>query len=395
MNASQGRPPASGAWREDDPVAFRKFAAVGATDLEFGGRLPEVTVAYETWGTLNTAHDNAILVEHALTGDAHASGPSAPGQPTAGWWDALIGPGKVIDTDRWFVVCTNVLGGCQGTTGPSTAAADGRPYGSRWPRITTRDQVVVEARVADHLGIDQFACVIGGSMGGMRALEWLVMYPHRVRSAAVMATSAMATADQIGTQTAQIHAITADPNWDGGDYFDAAPGCGPHVGLGLARRFAHLTYRTANELELRFGRDAQKGEAPHAELAAGRHPDAGRFAVQSYLDHHADKLIDRFDAGSYVALSDAMSTHDVARGRGDRASVLAAIEVPVRVGGLDSDRLYPLALQQQLADEITGCPGLDVIETPFGHDGFLIESERVGRIVGELLAVVSGDNALC
>jgi homoserine O-acetyltransferase len=335
------------------------------------------------------------MIEHALTGYSHASGPTALGQPTAGWWDALIGPGKVIDTQRWFVVCTNVLGGCQGTTGPASIAPDGRRYGSRWPRISTRDQVTVEVRLADHLGIEAFASVIGGSMGGMRALEWLVMYPDRVRSAVLLATSAAASADQIGTQTAQIHAIVSDSHWNDGDYYDAAPGNGPHRGLGTARRFAHLTYRTASELDLRFGRDEQNGEVAHESRLPARHADAGRFAVQSYLDHHARSLLRRFDAGSYVALSDAMSTHDVARGRGSRSEVLGAITVPVRVAGLDTDRLYPLALQQQLADEIPGCPSLDVIETPFGHDGFLIESERVGHIIAELLESVAPDAARC
>ena len=389
----QGLSPVSGAWRPTDPAAFRRFADVGDLDLELGGRLPGVRIAYETWGTPARDGSNVVLVEHALTGDSHAAGPPAPGQPTPGWWDALIGPGKVIDTDRWFVVCTNVLGGCQGTTGPASPAADGRPYGSRFPRITTRDQVHAVAALADALGIRCFAAVIGGSMGGMRALEWLVMYPERVRSAVLLATCATASADQIGTQTAQIHAITSDPGWRGGDYHDAPPGHGPHVGLGVARRFAHLTYRTDPELQLRFGSDAQQGEDPFGPAAAGTAPDAGRFAVQSYLDHHADKLIDRFDAGTYVALSDAMNTHDVYRGRPD--DILASVTVPVRIAGLDSDRLYPLDQQRKLADRIPGCPGLDVIETPFGHDGFLIEVERVGRIIGELLDRVADDHAVC
>ncbi len=389
----QGLSPASGAWRMTDPAAFRQFADVGALDLELGGRLPAVRVAYETWGTPAADGSNVILVEHALTGDSHAAGPTGPGQPTPGWWDSLIGPGKVIDTDRWFVVCSNVLGGCQGTTGPASPAPDGRPYGSRFPRITTRDQVHAEAALADVLGIRCFAAVIGGSMGGMRALEWLVMYPERVRSAVLLATCATASADQIGTQTAQIHAITSDPGWRGGDYHDAGPGQGPHVGLGVARRFAHLTYRTDAELQLRFGSDAQRGENPLGPAAAGISPDGGRFAVQSYLDHHADKLVDRFDAGTYVVLSDAMNTHDVYRNRPE--DVLASVTVPVRVAGLDSDRLYPLRQQRELAERIAGCPGLDVIETPFGHDGFLIEVEPVGRIVADLLDRVADDHAVC
>jgi len=383
VNGSQ-RPPATGAWREGDPAAWRRFADVGGLDLEFGGSLPAVRVAYETWGTLNPQRSNAVLIEHALTGDAHAAGPAGPGQPTAGWWDSLIGPGCPIDTDQWFVVCANTLGGCQGTTGPASLHPDGSPWGSRWPRVSARDQVEVERLLADHLGIQSFALVVGGSMGGMRALEWVVSHPDRVQSAVMLATTAAASGDQIATQTAQIQAVTADPYWLGGDYYDH--GIGPVAGLRVARRFAHLTYRTSREFDLRFGRVPQTAEEPLQHKVAGRHDDAGRFAVQSYLDHHGDKILYRFDAGSYVSLTDSMTTHDVGRGRGGLEQVLAGIEVPVRVAGIDTDRLYPLAQQQHLADHIRSCGGLDVIESPFGHDGFLIEADPVGRIVSETLA---------
>jgi homoserine O-acetyltransferase len=359
----------SGGWRDGDPVAWRQFADLGAMDLELSGHLPEVRVAYETWGTYNG--NNAVLVQHALTGDAHAAGPTAPGQQTAGWWDELIGPGKAIDTRRWFVLSSNVLGGCQGTTGPSSIAPDGRAYGSRWPRTTIRDQVAVEVALADALGIDHFTAVMGGSMGGMRTLEWVVQHPDRVGTALVMATSASATADQIATQNVQIQAIRADPDWQGGDYYDT--GRAPLAGMGIARRMAHLTYRTEKELAARFGRDHQLGEDALAE---------GRFAVQSYLDHQADKLNRRFDPGTYVALSDAMALHDVYRGRG--LGVLRHVEVPTRVVGITSDRLYPLYLQQQIADEIG--VDLDVVESPFGHDGFLLEDDEIGRVVSDLLA---------
>jgi homoserine O-acetyltransferase len=377
-------PHAAPAWREGDPVGERRFVDVGAIWLEFGGFLPSVTVAYETWGNLSNERDNAILVEHALTGDAHASGDVGPGQPTPGWWDDLIGSGKAIDTDRWFVVCANVLGGCQGTTGPSSDALDGQPWGSRWPRISIRDQVEVESRLAESLQIDQFASVIGGSMGGMRALEWAASFPDRVASAVLLASGAIATADQIATQTAQIHAITSDPAWNEGDYAEA--GTTPVRGMGVARRFAHLTYRSEPELDGRFGPVAQSTESPTGALIPGRHPDAGRYAVQSYLDHHADKLAARFDPGTYVALSDAMSTHDVTRGRGDLASVLGSIEVPVWVGGVDSDRLYPLRLQQQIADLIPTARSLRVIASLHGHDGFLVETVAVGELIREALA---------
>jgi homoserine O-acetyltransferase len=179
-----------GAWDEQDPLGHRQLAAVGTLALEARGALPDVRVSYETWGNLNAARDNAVLVLHALTGDSHVAGPAGPGHPTAGWWDAMVGPGRALDTDRWFVVAPNVLGGCQGTTGPASAAPDGRAWGSRFPFLTVRDQVAAEARLADILGIDSWALVVGGSMGGMRALEWAVTYPDRVRSALVRASTA-------------------------------------------------------------------------------------------------------------------------------------------------------------------------------------------------------------
>ena len=383
MTGPRVLPPASGAWREGDPVGRRRFARVGSVGLELGGVLDDVVVAYETWGELDADRGNAVLVLHALTGDSHVAGPAGDGHPTPGWWDGLVGPGAPLDTDRWFVVAPNVLGGCQGTTGPSSAAPDGRPWGSRFPRITVRDQVAVELALTDALGIDAWAAVIGGSMGGMRSLEWAVAHSDRLRSALVVAVGAAATADQIGTQTAQIHAITADPKWRGGDYHHAEPGDGPHVGMGVARRVAHLTYRTESELDVRFGRDAQPGEDPLG---------SGRYAVQSYLDHHAAKLGHRFDAGTYVALTDAMTTYDIGRGRDGVAAALASIEVPVVVGGVDSDRLYPLRLQQELADLIPTADGLHVIASPYGHDGFLLETDAVASLVERTLrrAEVSG-----
>lgn len=355
----------------------RRFARLGGLDLELGGRLEPITVAYETWGELDADRGNAVLVLHALTGDSHVVGSAGPGHPTPGWWDGLVGPGAPIDTDRWFVVAPNILGGCQGTTGPSSLAPDGRPYGSRFPRITVGDQVRAEVALADALGIDRFASVLGGSMGGMRALEWAVGHGDRIASALFLASGAVATADQIGTQTAQILAITSDPRWRGGDYHDAAPGDGPTAGLGIARRVAHLTYRSELELQTRFGTDPQPGEDPLRD---------GRYAVQSYLDHQADKLVHRFDAGTYVALTDAMNTWDVGRGRGGAEAALARVRVPLVVAGIDSDRLYPLHTQAFVADHAAGTVGgLRVIPSPYGHDGFLVEREQVFALVGETL----------
>jgi homoserine O-acetyltransferase len=235
--------------------------------------------------------------------------------------------------------------------------------------VTVGDQVRVEASLADALGIGRWACVVGGSMGGMRALEWAVAMPDRVATLFFLASGAVASADQIGTQTTQQAAIRSDPRWAGGDYPLDDP---PVAGLGIARRIAHLTYRSAYELDTRFGTEVQ---------------DDGRFAVTSYLDHHADKLGRRFDAGSYVLLTETMNTWDVGRGRGGVSAALARVTARALVAGVDSDRLYPLAQQQQVADAL-GVP-LQVIASPYGHDGFLIEVDAVGKLVAELLSEVA------
>lgn len=381
----------TGAWHPHESPARRRFATLGPLELEGGSVLPEVVVAYETFGELAADGSNAVLIEHALTGDAHVAGSVEAGQRSPGWWDEVVGPGKAVDTDRWFVVCANVLGGCQGTTGPSSLADDGLPYGSRWPRITIRDQVAAEVRLSDLLGIERFAAVIGGSMGGMRALEWAYTHPSRVGVVVVLATSAAASADQIGTQTAQLIAITNDPNWNDGDYYDSD--AGPEAGMGLARRIAHLTYRTDAELDDRFGREYQDStEDPLFGPAGYSHErDTHRFAVQSYLDYHAEKLNSRFDAGTYVALTDAMNTHDLGRGRGGLATALSRISTPLFVAGVDTDRLYPLRQQQFIADCVATTVALEVIHSRHGHDGFLIESEQVGAFLRRALAHASDE----
>ncbi|WP_415830230.1 homoserine O-acetyltransferase MetX, partial [Kibdelosporangium persicum] len=289
------------------------------------------------------------------------------GEP--GWWDGLVGPGKAVDTNHYFVVVPNVLGGCQGSTGPSSLAADGKPWGSRFPSLTVRDQVAAEALFADALGIPAWAAVLGGSMGGMRALEWAVMYPSRVSSLLLLACPAAASADQIAWASPQLHAIRADPAWLGGDYYSSPPG--PVAGLGVARRIAHVTYRSEAELTARFGRTPQ-GD--------------GRFAVESYLDHQAAKLVRRFDAGSYVVLTEAMNSHDVGRDRGGVSSALRQVRARTVVAGIDSDRLYPLYQQEELAAGIPGAGEVRVVNSPYGHDGFLIEIEQVSALVKELLA---------
>lgn len=367
-------PPPASPWPEGEPAGERQFLDIGAIDLERGGHLPDVTVAYETWGTLNAAADNAVLVEHALTGDSHVVGEAGPGHPTAGWWQGLIGTGAPLDTDRHFVVATNVLGGCRGTTGPSTAAPDGRPWGSRFPFVTIRDQVAVESVVADRLGIQRWSAVLGGSMGGMRALEWAVGHPDRVARAIVLASTAAASADQIAWSHPQLLAIRSDPAFDGGDYYG---GPGPIGGLGIARRIAHLTYRSEAELADRFGRRVQGAEDP---LGGG-----GRFAVESYLDHAAGKLVGRFDANSYLVLTEAMNSHDVGRDRGGLGAALGRVTGALVVADVDSDRCYPPRLSDDIAARVPGADRV-TIRSGHGHDGFLIETEQVGAIIEGALA---------
>lgn len=366
-----------GGWRPGDPSGRRQFAALGALALELGDSIPNLTLAYETFGTLNADRSNAVLVLHALTGDSHVAGDASEGHKSPGWWNELVGPGKAIDTDTWFVVCPNVLGGCQGSTGPSSLHPDGNVWGARFPTITIRDQVAAEILLANTLGIDTFAAIIGGSMGGMRVLEWGIMAPERMLGLAPIAVSATATADQIGLQTMQINMIRSDPAWQGGAYLADPNGPAPTAGLKLARQLAHWSYRSREEFSLRFTRRAQDGEDPLRD---------GRFAVSSYLEYHGEKLAARFDAASYVTLTHAMNTHDVGRNRGGVSTALAAITADVVVAGIDSDRLYPLEEQHALAHQlhIQG-DRATVIRSPYGHDGFLIEAPQVGRISSGLL----------
>ena len=351
---------------------------IGPLTLENGAVIDDVSIAVQRWGELSPTRDNVVVVLHALTGDSHITGPAGPGHPTPGWWDGVAGPGAPIDTDRWCAVATNVLGGCRGSTGPSSLASDGKPWGSRFPLVSVRDQVEADVAALAALGITEIAAVVGGSMGGARALEWIVSHPETVRSALVLAVGARATADQIGTQSTQVAAIKSDPNWQGGDYYGT--GHSPDLGMEIARRFAHLTYRGEVELDDRFANDPQGDEDPGS---------GGRYAVQSYLEHQGAKLLARFDAGTYVALTESLSSHDVGRGRGGVVAALRSCPVPVVVGGITSDRLYPLRLQEELVELLPGCDGLNVVDSIYGHDGFLVETEAVGKLIRQTLELAS------
>jgi homoserine O-acetyltransferase len=376
-----GKPPATGAWREGDPIGNRQFQPIGALTLERGGELPSIRVAYETFGTLNATKSNAILVLHALTGDSHLVGDSGPGHPTAGWWGGIVGTGKPIDTDTWFVVAPNMLGGCQGTTGPASLAPHGREWAADFPFLTIRDQVAAQVAFSDAIGINRWAAIVGGSMGGMQALEWAVGHPDRLDRVGILATPELSSADQIALNSVQVDAISLDPRFAGGEYYGAADGEGPYRGLALARRMALLNYRSPSELNDRFERSWQSGVSP---LGSG-----GRYAVESYLDFHGNKFTRRFDANSYITLVNAMNSHDIGRDRGGVAAALSRVSAKALVLGIDTDRLFPVNHQhliaRMLSETIDGGAAVE-ITSPFGHDGFLIEDEAVGAHLARLLA---------
>jgi homoserine O-acetyltransferase len=385
--------PVTGAWRPGDPLGRRQLATVVSGrpfHLEGGGVLHEVIVAYETWGELNEDGSNAVLVCHALTGDSHAAGRASDGHPSPGWWDGMIGPGRGMDPDRWFIVCANVLGGCQGTTGPASIdPATGRPYGSTFPVVTIRDTVRTQALLANHLGVTKWRAVVGGSMGGMQALEWAVMFPERVGSLVALATAEAASAQQIAWSMVGRRAIAGDPNFLGGDYYDQPVGLGPHAGLALARQIAHIHYRSEEVFTERFGRRVLDRLDGAEGFWLGQ-----RFDIEGYLDYQGQKLVRRFDANSYLYLNKAMDLHDLARGRGSAAAALARLSAPTLVMSIRSDMLYPPYQQRALYDALRAQgnrTGFYEIDSPDGHDGFLTATNQISPIVAAFLDGVDDD----
>lgn len=321
--------------------------------LESGQALPEVRVAYRTWGRLAPAGDNAVLVCHALTGSADVHE----------WWGPLLGPGRALDPERDFVVCSNVLGSCYGTTGPcSRAPGATRPYGPDFPAVSVRDMVHVQAALLEALGVRRLRLVLGGSLGGMQVLEWAALYPQRVEAIAPIAVSARHSAWCIGISEAQRQALYADPRWQGGRYAAEDP---PAAGLSAARMIAMCSYRSRQSFEERFGREPASGE---------------RFAVEAWLGEHGARLARRFDANSYVALTRAMDGHDLARGRGSRAEALGRLTTPALVVAVDSDVLYPPEEQVELAVGLKQAR-LAWLRSPHGHDAFLIEAEALNELL--------------
>jgi len=333
-------------------AAARTLDLPGPFTLESGARLPAVRVAYRSWGELDEHGGNAVLVCHALTGSADVDR----------WWGALLGPGRALDPGRDFVVCSNVLGGCYGTTGPTSLRPDGRPWGAGFPDVSVRDIVRVQAALLDSLGVKRLRLVIGGSLGGMQVLEWALLFPERVQAIAPIAIAVRHSAWAIALSETQRQAIAADPRWRDGNYPAEDP---PSAGLAAARMVAMCSYRSRASLEPRFGRE-RAGD--------------GRYAVESWLHHHGRALVDRFDAGSYVALTKAMDTHDVGRGRGGWREALATVKAKALVVSIDSDVLYPPVEQEELAAALPDAR-LATLQSPHGHDAFLIEAEAVAELV--------------
>ncbi len=344
--------------------------------LQLGGSFGPVTLAYETWGTLNSAGDNAILVTHALTGDAHAHDEARPDDPRAAWWNPLIGPGRPFDTERYFVICSNVLGGCYGSTGPSSPdPASGRPYGLRFPLVTIRDMVNAQRKLLAHLGVRQLAAVAGGSVGGQQALEWAVTYPELVRKVVVVAATGTLTAQAIAFGEVQRQAIMADPRWRGGEY---QPGQGPDAGLAIARMLAMITYQSEEAMEMRFAR--RPARCKNTTSPSGYAAFGDPFDVESYLYHQGEKLVRRFDANSYLYISRAMDLYDVSAGHPSLEAALQRITSQALFIGIRSDFLFPAARVRQLAEQVSqlgGRASYVELDSPHGHDAFLKEWEQM------------------
>ncbi len=380
---------------DDDPSVGRNGSATAALTtqeqrwddpeplvLDCGQTLTAVQVAYETWGRLNAAADNAVVICHALTGDAHAAG-VYPGATTPGWWDPLIGPGRALDTDRYFVVCANVLGGCRSTTGPASLhPADGQPYGSRFPPITVRDIVRLQAQLMQALGVRTVASVVGGSLGGMQALEWAVLYPDRVRAVVTIGASLAHSAQGIAYNLIGREAIQLDPAWQEGDYYGT--GRRPERGLALARMIGIITYQSAESMRRKFDRRRVEPDS------ADPYDPATRFQVENYLHYQGSSLVRRFDANSYLVLSRAMDLHDLAAGRGDLAQALACIHPTTRTLaiGINSDILFPPYLQQEIVTALQAAGRTATyaeIDSPWGHDAFLIEYDQLTPLLSGFL----------
>jgi homoserine O-acetyltransferase len=348
--------------------------------LQSGFTFDQVEVAYQTLGTLSPRRDNAILVCHALSGTAHVAGlHPITGRP--GWWDFHVGPGKSIDTDKFFVICSNVLGGCDGTTGPMSPRPEtGKPYGMDFPEITVGDMVAVQAKLAEHLGIPRLFAAIGGSMGGMQALAWAVNYPERVRVCVPIATCSSHNAMQIAFNEIGRSAIITDPNWNGGNYYNSTRR--PNHGLAVARMVGHVTYLSEYAMTRKFGRTLQTPPVSAASAAG-----VGPFSVGSYLHHQGESFVSRFDPNSYICLTKALDQFDLFGGRPPE-EVLRRVKARFLVVSFASDWLYPPAQSKELVRQLKRASVAATyinLETLYGHDSFLIQNPEFAQVTRHYL----------
>ena len=351
-----------------------------ALELSCGSKLRNVNLRYECAGTLNEDRSNAILILHALTGDAHVCGRHTPEDRKPGWWDEMIGPGKYVDTNRYLIVCSNVIGGCAGSTGPQSINPDtGKPYNLDFPVVTISDMVRAQKRLADHLGITRWLSVIGGSMGGMQALEWAISYPEMVQSVIPIATTAQISPQSIAFDWVGREAIKNDPNWNNGNYSENQT---PDRGLATARMLAHITYLSDESMSSKFGRDLQESD----EYGFRFQQD---FAVESYLAHQGRRFVERFDANSYFYITRATDYFDLAdRADGDLAKALQAATADFLIVSFSSDWLFPTAQSKAMVHallknrkNVSFCE----IESSYGHDAFLLEVDTLGSMIADFL----------
>lgn len=348
-------------------------------ELDSGAVLDEVTVAYETYGELNKEKSNAILICHALTGDAHAAG-WHEGDKKPGWWEIVIGPGKALDSEKYFIICSNVLGGCKGTTGPSSInPKTKKEYGLDFPVITISDMVKVQKKLVEHFGISQLYAVIGGSMGGMQVLEWMVSYPKMMKKAIPIATAAMSYPQQIAFNAVGRQSIFSDPNWNGGNYYES--GKIPRNGLSLARMIAHITYLSDESMDIKFGRGLQDKDEISYDFTVD-------FQVESYLKHQGETFVKRFDANSYLYITKAVDLFDLSI-NDSLIDGLKDVEAKIEVISVDSDWLYPT---EQSTEIVTALNANDVevsfseIKSNYGHDAFLLEKGQLNYIFANFLS---------
>ncbi len=348
--------------------------------LRSGAALDGFTIAYETYGALNHDRSNAVMIFHALSGDAHVAGyyTDDPAE-RPGWWDEAVGPGKMFDTDRFFVICSNVLGGCRGSSGPASLAADGRPYGLRFPVVTIADMVEAQRYLLDYLGIDRLFAAAGGSMGAMQALQWAVQFPERVETVLFIASTARSSAQNIAFNEIGRQAIYADPRWNGGDYYGKEE---PASGLAVARMVGHITYMSEHSLETKFGRQLQGfSTLPHRF-------DVPEYQVESYLKHQGEKFVTRFDANTYLYITKALDYFDIADGFGSLKEAAAQLQAKFLVISFSSDWLYTPHQAQELVEALEAADKeveYHHVNAALGHDSFLVEVDTMTALVGGYL----------